>query len=63
MSHVVSKPQSVTVASLLKKKSLREPISMVTCYDAAFGRLVEQSSFDMVLVGVCLGNVLLGYDS
>jgi 3-methyl-2-oxobutanoate hydroxymethyltransferase len=63
MSHTADKQKSVTVASLLKKKSDGERVSMVTCYDSAFGRIVENSSIDMVLVGDSLGNVLLGYES
>ena len=63
MSYASSKQQPTTVASLLKKKAAGERISMVTCYDSAFGRIVEASPVDMVLVGDSLGNVLLGYDS
>jgi 3-methyl-2-oxobutanoate hydroxymethyltransferase len=63
MSHVNSKSQPVTVAALLNKKVAGEAISMVTCYDSAFGRIVEVSAIDMVLVGDSLGNVLLGYES
>lgn len=63
MSHVSTKAQPVTVASLIAKKTNGERISMVTCYDSAFGRIVELSPIDMVLVGDSLGNVLLGYDS
>ncbi len=63
MSHVSNKAQAVTIAALQAKKEAGEPISMVTCYDSAFGRLVELSPIDMVLVGDSLGNVMLGYDS
>jgi 3-methyl-2-oxobutanoate hydroxymethyltransferase len=63
MSHVITKSHPVTVASLLNKKAAGERISMVTCYDSAFGRIVEASPVDMVLIGDSLGNVLLGYDS
>lgn len=63
MSHASNKVQSVTIASLQAKKEAGEPISMVTCYDSAFGRIVESSPIDMVLVGDSLGNVMLGYDS
>jgi 3-methyl-2-oxobutanoate hydroxymethyltransferase len=35
---------------------------MVTCYDAAFARLIERSPVDMVLVGDSLGGVMLGYE-
>jgi 3-methyl-2-oxobutanoate hydroxymethyltransferase len=63
MSHVLTKSQPITVATLLNKKVAGQAISMVTCYDSAFGRIVEASTIDMVLVGDSLGNVLLGYDS
>lgn len=51
----------VTVKTLLKRKIDRQKISMITCYDAAFGGIIEKSSIDMVLVGDSLGNVVLGY--
>jgi len=54
---------SVTTSHLVKRKQAGEKISMVTCYDAAFGRIVEHSPVDVVLVGDSLGNVILGYDS
>ena len=63
MSHGTEKVKNVTIASLMKKKSDGDRISMVTCYDSAFGRIVEDSSIDMVLVGDSLGNVVLGFDS
>jgi 3-methyl-2-oxobutanoate hydroxymethyltransferase len=44
------------------KKESRK-ISMVTCYDACFGRIVDQSSVDMVLVGDSVAMVLHGFDS
>jgi len=63
MSHSSSKSTAVTAEAIVKKKSSGERISMVTCYDSAFGRIVEMSPIDMVLVGDSLGNVLLGYES
>lgn len=54
---------SITTAQLLKRKHAGERISMVTCYDSAFGRIVEESPIDVVLVGDSLGNVMLGFDS
>jgi 3-methyl-2-oxobutanoate hydroxymethyltransferase len=63
MSHASSQSASVTTETIIQKKLAGERISMVTCYDSAFGRIVESSPIDMVLVGDSLGNVLLGYDS
>jgi 3-methyl-2-oxobutanoate hydroxymethyltransferase len=63
MSHSPITTKSITTHTLLKKKSQGELISMVTCYDSAFGNLVDNSSIDVVLVGDSLGNVVLGYES
>src|SRR5690606_20293417 len=38
-------------------------LAMVTCYDAAFARIIERTGIDLVLVGDSLGNVVLGYDN
>lgn len=35
---------------------------MVTCYDATFARLVEQSDVDMILIGDSLGMVIQGHE-
>ncbi len=52
---------SITVKTLAKRKESGEKISMITCYDAAFAALIEQTSIDMILVGDSLGNVVLGF--
>ena len=36
------------------------PITMVTCYDYTFGRLVDRADIDTVLIGDSLGNVIQG---
>ncbi|MCX6129742.1 MAG: 3-methyl-2-oxobutanoate hydroxymethyltransferase [Proteobacteria bacterium] len=59
--HSVDSPVQVTVKTLQKKKQSGEKISMVTCYDAAFGLLVDRSGIDTILVGDSLGNVVLGF--
>jgi len=46
---------------LLSRKARGEKISMVTCYDASFAKLINFSEIDMVLVGDSLGNVMMGY--
>ncbi len=38
-------------------------ITMVTCYDFAFGKLIEESNVDTILVGDSLGNVMAGFDN
>ena len=53
----------VTVPWLLKKKSRRAKITVLTAYDFPTARLVDESGVDIVLVGDSLGNEELGYDS
>ncbi|MFZ5627560.1 MAG: 3-methyl-2-oxobutanoate hydroxymethyltransferase [Spirochaetota bacterium] len=43
-----------------KKKVAGEKISVVTCYDNVFARLVARTSVDAILVGDSLGNVIQG---
>lgn len=62
MSHE-GRPRPVTVNDLRKAKLQKRKISMVTCYDAAFARLVDASQIDCVLVGDSLGNVMMGHES
>ena len=40
-----------------------EKITMLTAYDAAFGRMLESAGVDVLLVGDSLGMVVLGYES
>lgn len=43
-----------------KKKEAKEKITVVTCYDHIFARLVQRTSIDAILVGDSLGNVIQG---
>ncbi len=54
------KREIFNLPSFLKAKSTGHPISMVTCYDFAFARLVARTSVDAILVGDSLGNVIQG---
>ena len=47
----------------LKGKKGTEKISMVTCYDATFARLVEKAEIDSILVGDSLGMVIKGEEN
>jgi 3-methyl-2-oxobutanoate hydroxymethyltransferase len=40
-----------------------EKIAMVTCYDASFARLIDDTGVDLVLVGDSLGMVIQGHTS
>ena len=53
----------VTVASIQDKKSHGEPITVLTAYDYATARLVDEAGIDMVLVGDSLAMVVLGYEN
>ncbi len=46
-----------------KAKLEGKNISMVTCYDFAFAKLIEESEVDTILVGDSLGNVIAGFDN
>jgi 3-methyl-2-oxobutanoate hydroxymethyltransferase len=53
----------ITVASLRDKKHRREPITCLTAYDYATGRLVDEAGIDIVLVGDSLAMTMLGYEN
>lgn len=53
----------VTVTTLQQRKQAKERITMVTCYDATFARLVEESAVDAILVGDSLGMVVKGEEN
>lgn len=50
----------MNIHDFAKKKTSGEKISVVTCYDNAFARLVARTSIDAILVGDSLGNVVQG---
>ena len=52
---------AVTIQHYGRAKQRGRKLRMITCYDATFARLVDQSSIDGVLVGDSLGNVLHGH--
>ena len=64
MSHShVPDSKAVTTAALLAMKRERKKIVAVTAYDALFGRLVDESGMDVVLVGDSLNQVIAGQPS
>jgi 3-methyl-2-oxobutanoate hydroxymethyltransferase len=48
---------------LREMRTANEPITMLTCYDASFARLLDAQGVDCVLVGDSLGMVIQGLDS
>lgn len=53
----------VTTATFRERKLAGERIVMVTAYDNATGRLVDEAGVDAILVGDSLGMTVLGLDS
>jgi 3-methyl-2-oxobutanoate hydroxymethyltransferase len=53
----------VTVPALQRKKLAGERITMLTCYDATFARLLDETDVDLLLVGDSLGMVIQGHDT
>ena len=53
----------VTLPALLDMRARGEPITMLTCYDASFARLLDDCGVDCILVGDSLGMVMQGHGS
>jgi 3-methyl-2-oxobutanoate hydroxymethyltransferase len=56
-------PGRLPITELAEMKSRRQPIVMVTAYDAPGGRLADQAGADLVLVGDSAAMTVLGHDS
>ena len=54
------KTDKVTIHTLRQKKTSGEKITMLTCYDATFARLLDEAGTDVLLVGDSLGMVIQG---
>ena len=63
MSHTEIKKNQKTTLTLKNLKQSQVKISMITCYDAAFAKLINATDIDAVLVGDSLGNVVLGFEN
>jgi 3-methyl-2-oxobutanoate hydroxymethyltransferase len=57
------KTSRVTIHTLREMKRHGERIAMLTCYDASFARLLDESHVDVLLVGDSLGMVIQGHDT
>ena len=55
--------KNVTVATIKEMRQKGEPIVMITAYDVAMARNVNEAGVEMILVGDSVGNVMLGYNS
>ena len=56
-------PGKLPLTELVEMKARRQPIVMVTAYDAPGGRLADQAGVDLVLVGDSAAMTVLGHDS
>jgi 3-methyl-2-oxobutanoate hydroxymethyltransferase len=56
-------PGKLPITELSEMKVRRQPIVMVTAYDAPGGRLADQAGADLVLVGDSAAMTVLGHDS
>jgi 3-methyl-2-oxobutanoate hydroxymethyltransferase len=56
-------PGKLPLTELVEMKARRQPIVMVTAYDAPGGRLADAAGADIILVGDSAAMVVLGHDS
>jgi len=56
-------PGKLPLTELAEMKERRQPIVMVTAYDAPGGRLADEAGADLVLVGDSAAMTVLGHDS
>jgi 3-methyl-2-oxobutanoate hydroxymethyltransferase len=56
-------PGKLPLPELVELKARRQPIAMVTAYDAPSGRLADAAGADLILVGDSAAMTVLGHDS
>ncbi len=59
----MSERKPLTLHRIREMHAAGEPITMLTCYDASFARLLDEAGVDCLLVGDSLGMVLQGESS
>jgi 3-methyl-2-oxobutanoate hydroxymethyltransferase len=63
VDHAAAARKPITLHALRAMQQRREPITMLTAYDATFARLADEAGVDCLLVGDSLGMVLQGHAS
>jgi 3-methyl-2-oxobutanoate hydroxymethyltransferase len=63
LSKLPAEQRPVTVRDFADRKRKGEKLVVMTAYDALFGRLVDESGVDAILVGDSLGTAIMGYSS
>jgi 3-methyl-2-oxobutanoate hydroxymethyltransferase len=53
----------ITVPEFQKRKLAKQKISMITCYDTSFARILNESPIDVLLIGDSSSMVMHGFDS
>ena len=53
----------ITVRDIAERKRKGEKLVVMTAYDALFGRLVDESGVDAILVGDSVGTAIMGHSS
>ena len=53
----------ITVPEFKKRKEQKIKISMITCYDASFAKVLSESPIDLLLIGDSSAMVMQGFDS
>ena len=60
---MMAEAKPVSIADFVAHKKNGEKVVMVTAYDALFGRLVDESGVDAVLVGDSVATAVFGHES
>jgi 3-methyl-2-oxobutanoate hydroxymethyltransferase len=60
---VHAEQKSWSVPQLARAREAGRRLTMLTCYDASFARVLDDAGIDLILIGDSLGMVVQGHDS